>query len=282
MPTDLVPRDFTWGMEFTLPLWSQRPKGWLDKEHRKGHWSFERGFRQNAARDEDRLFGDLTKLLVPGVRVADLVGAATPRFGGFDPAGEKRKGNALFSSALLPSGARVITHIDLWRGSYKETSSRIIAANARQHYALLVIETVGLQGSLASLILEDCPGLNLDGFVTTGRGKAHLLDGIPGLEAQIRNGLWVLCVDDPYDTEAPLSEHDPDCQCPYHVLIDDLNNYPSPGREYDLLMAMWFCKVASERSASIQALQDAMDSEPMADLGTIPAEEFAGNFLMRG
>lgn len=274
-----LPRSFPVGLEFDLPLWDKRPEEWLRKEEKKGKWAFERGFRQKAPREEDRLFGDLTNFLVYGVTLRDFVSEEALRFSGFDPAGEKRVGNALVTAALVerPTVRRVIVGADLWRGSYREGASRIAVANERHRFALLLVENVALQGAYIELIRTVAPHLPVDGFLT-GQNKAHIELGVPGLETQIRTGMWMLCMDDPYETGSPLSEHDADCACPYHELIADLNSYPSPGRTYDLLMALWFCTSAINRIDLAMAAAESAARPYEEDEGTIPESDIAGMF----
>lgn len=265
-----IPTEFTPGMTFHLPLWSRRPEEWLRREARKGLWSFNRGFRQIVPAEEDRLFADITPLLSYGVTVNDLVYSYAPRFAGYDPAGETRSGNA-FVSAALTDRHRVITSMQLWRGSYKESAARVVGSYLREMHTLVHVENVALQGAILELIQDRCPDIPVAGFMT-GRNKMDLKIGIPGLEAEIRNGVWALCMSDPYDTGSPLSEHDTDCMCAYHTFLQDLMSFPSPERTYDLLMAWWFCREAI-RSAQTVPIVNAAD-----DAGSIPADEVGGVF----
>ena len=238
-----IPTEFPSGLTFELPLWGERPEAWLRQEYEKGHWSFERGYRQNAPREEDRRFGDLTNLLVTGLLVSDFFpeGSRPVAIGGFDPAGPHRLGNALVVGAMhVNSGRRVVLGMDLWRGSGAVDAARIAAAHIRYQLALLIVENNGTQEAFQDLIIQATHGrLPVQGF-TTGKNKMNLEVGIPSLETQVRHGMWALCVDDPYDTGVPLSQHEVNCTCSYHTFIEDLNNYPSAGRTNDLLMAWWF------------------------------------------
>lgn len=279
-----VPTEFPPGLTFELPLWEERPEAWLRREYEKGAWSFERGYRQNAPREEDRRFGDLTKLLMFGVQVSDFFpeGSNPVAVGGFDPAGPARLGNALVvGAAHVNSGRRVVLGMDLWRGSGAVDAARIATAHIRYRLALLVVENNGTQEAFNDLIVQATNGrLPVQGF-TTGRNKMNLDLGIPSLEVQVRHGMWALCMDDPYETGVPLSRHETGCTCPYHTFIEDLNNYPSVGRANDLLMAWWFADSVLRGMAGSpdgrtedQILDDELRTE-------IPAEELSGSLFSR-
>jgi hypothetical protein len=277
-----LPAEFPPGLDFDIPLWEKRPEEWLRREYRKGRWGFMRGFQQKAPKEEDRLFGDLTKLLVYGVRVSDLVPADVPtvRYGGFDPSGKNRPGNALTTAVIVPDrGIRVIKRMQLWQGSYKETSSKIILEYEREKHTLVYAENNATQEAIIDLVRMSCPEMPIMGFLT-GKNKADLELGVPGLEAEVRNGVWALCMDDPYDTGEPLSQHDAECDCAYHEFLKDLDNYPSPGRSHDLLMSWWFCREAIRGTAMVDATVQAGQAPPEYDLaGGVPEDEVGGYFL---
>lgn len=280
-----VPTEFPSGLTFELPLWEERPEAWLRQEYEKGHWSFERGYRQNAPREEDRRFGDLTKLLITGLRVSDFFpeGSHPIAIGGFDPAGPNRLGNALVIGAIhANSGRRVVLGMDLWRGSGAVDAARIAAAHIRYRLALLIVENNGTQESFQDLIIQATNGrLPVQGF-TTGRNKMNLDLGIPSLETQVRHGMWALCMDDPYDTGVPLARHEVNCTCPYHTFIEDLNNYPSAGRTNDLLMAWWFADSVLRGTAGYP--DDRSEEEILrAEIHTsVPEDEMSGSIFGLG
>lgn len=286
---DEAPTSFPRGMKFSLPLWDQRPERWLREQYASDTWSFIRGYRQKAPRSEDRLFSDLSKFLLYGVTVNQLVAPTTDRMAGYDPAGEHRKGNALVTGAwgLMPNGsrARVITHMDLWRGSGQESATRVALGFTREKWELLVVENNATQTDRAELIRMAAPNISIALHMTSGQNKkaAFEFGGDQSLEHQVRNGFWVLCMDDAYDTGSPLSEHDATCGCAYHQFISNLQNYaPARSREkaYDLLMAWWFCGTALDGKAIAEAWDRAASEAGgdvlAADFGGIPEDEDGG------
>lgn len=283
VPLTKAPTTFASDMKFALPLWEQRPEQWL-RARAQDRWAFSRGYRQRAPRAEDRLFSNLSKFLLYGITVDQLVAKTAERFSGYDPAGSSRKGNALVTAAwgTLPSGAqtRVLTRMDLWRGSGEESATRIATAYMNEHWAGIAIEVNGLQEDRMTLIDDAIPGIPLIPHVTTGSNKRDAFDfgGAESLELQVRTGSWVLCMDDPYDTGAPLSQHDAACGCPYHQFISELNNF-TPGRKddyYDLLMAWWFCGTAMTGKLHADVHQRAVEQDELGDEGVIPADEIGG------
>jgi hypothetical protein len=267
-----IPTVFEPGLKFKLPLWSRRPKSWLLEQYEQDRVSFNKGFRQRVPRSEDKVF-NLTRFLLFHNKVSDFVLPTDPRFGGYDPAGEKRLGNALVTAAITNSGMRVITECRLWRGSFQETASQLTNAYLRHRYSLLVVENVALQGSILQLMEYACPELPTVGF-QTGQNKAHPEHGLQGLAAEMNHGIWALCMGDAYDTYAPLREHAPACGCAYHSLITDLMEYPSEKRQEDLMMAMWFCREGL-RGAPMAGYVQGLEVPD----GIIPAGEIGGSFL---
>lgn len=278
-PDPGFPVTFEIGTAFTLPLWAKWPAEVLRKEYRKGAWTFDLGFRQRARHDESRLF-DITHLLRSGVLVKDLVAQGSPIFGGYDPAGEKRVGNALVTVAAVNGGAlRVITEIRLWKGMYTETAAEIAMADERHRYTLLLVENVSLQGAIIELIRFRAPTIPIVGY-QTGQQKSHPELGLPGLSEEIKAGLWALCVDDAYGTGSPLALHEPGCECPYHVFLADLNGYPSESRDYDALMACWFARQGMRGDFAGKFLPQGSEYFDPAELrGELPIGEFGGSFL---
>jgi hypothetical protein len=273
------PGTFEIGTTFGLPLWSKWPAAVLKQEYRKGAWTFDLGFRQRARHDESRLF-DISPLVRSGVYVKDLVPLGTPIFGGYDPAGEKRIGNALVSVAATNGGAlRVITNIRLWKGRYTETATEIAMADELYRYTLLLVENVALQGAIIELIRFRAPTIPIVGY-QTGMQKSHPELGLPGLGEEIKAGLWALCVDDDYGTGSPLALHEPGCECPYHVFLADLNGYPSESRTYDALMACWFARQGIRGDFAGKFIPSGAEFfDPSELLGEIPVGEFGGSFL---
>lgn len=267
----VIPTEYPPGLKFKLPLWSRRPKEWLIEEFHKGEYGFNRGFRQYAPREEDKVF-NLNRFFTRGVRVADLVQPNDPRFGGFDPAGQNRSGNALVSAAYSQSGLRVIVECRLWRGSYLETARNIHNAHLQHRYSLFIAENNATQEAIVDLARHDCPDLPAVGF-QTGKNKADPELGLPGLAAEISNGLWTICIDDDYGTHAPLRKHTPGCQCAYHTLIMDLMEYPAPTRQYDSLMAFWFCR------EGLRGAPMAAQAPVTVQDGYLPGDEVGGSFI---
>ena len=275
MTAETIPTDFSPGVTFRLPLWPKWDQEALKKEFRKGKWSFNRGFRQQAPAEEDRLIGELLPMMRYSVGVHDLVGPEAPRYGGFDPAGEKRPGNALVTVALAESGCRVIAGVELWAGSYTTTVSRLVEAYTVHKYETLVVENVALQWMLAEWVHQQCPALPLADY-KTGGPAGDVLRALQAFQIEVSNGSWALCMDDEYGTGAPLSRHEVGCECPYHVLLDDLRGYPAEKRHYDPLMALVFCRAGIRGTTGPAIVRDTV--APGVD-GEIPADEIAGTFL---
>lgn len=219
----------------------------------------------------------MTKFLLYNVRIADLlpVDISIPNYGGFDPSGPNRVGNALVSAAVNLSGLRVITGIGLWQGGGKEAATRLASAYERFRYTLLIVENNALQDIVIEVVHEACPVLPIQPFMT-GRNKAKPEEGLPGLAAETSRGVWALCMGDAYDTGTPLQDHDVACGCPYHKFLEDLAYYPEPGRPYDTLMAWWFCREGIRGADRLAVVREAAERPPEQDIGAVPRDEVGG------
>ena len=280
----MIPKEFPPGTTFTVGLWPRRPREFLMEEYRKGAWSFNKGYRMISESDADRAFGNIAPLLRQGVLVQDLLyGEHVYYYAGLDPAGVQRPGNALAVVGVQPtSGLRVICHLGIWRGSFAEMNSQVVGSYARFKWQVCSVENNGVQATLKDALVYANRELPLAGFLTA-TNKAHPEFGVPGLAAEIENGLWALAMDDPYDTGTPLNDHFSECTCAYHEFIQDVLNYPSPGRKYDLLMAWWFAREAVRGALSAfderrRAEERQEDGGVLAE-GRIPLDELGGAFL---
>jgi hypothetical protein len=63
--------------------------------------------------------------------------------------------------------------------------------------------------------------------------KMDMMAGIPSLSANFQANAWIF-------PESATDGHPHACECAWCELYSDLDNYPLPGRTYDLLMALFF------------------------------------------
>jgi hypothetical protein len=281
------------GQSFALPLWEARwNQDSLRQVQRDSPRMFRRGMQQQPMEDGERLFArGIEKFLRYGVTVAQLLGETdgvplARRYGGVDPAGETRPGNALTVAALgrsvlmadvplddmTPAAreersrqTRVIVACNLWANQaagagsspYLHTAHMLANAHARHQFATLMLESNATQGSISALTQTVDPSIPFD-HVTTGANKQPELEG---LAVEMERGLWALCMDDAYDTRAPLKSHDALCACAYCALREDVVAYPDPSRgKYDSLMSLLFCWTAMRRAGAAPGIHVAGSS----------------------
>jgi len=281
-------------MAFHLPLWPARSQAWLLQQKADNPRMFRRGMQQQPLEDGESMFArGIEKFLRYGVTTDQLVGQGAPRYGGFDPAGERRLGNALSVAALggaidvlIPpmdgvgpgrvqrERLRVVVGVERWANRvtvagtspYLYTAQRLAGEHARHRFETLMLESNATQGAISALTQTLDATLPFD-HVVTGAKKHSEDEGLPGLAVEMERGLWVIAMDDAYGTGSPLKDHDPLCACAWCALIGDVVAYPDPTRgEYDSLMSLLFCWTAIRRGVPLE-LPTAMPEMIAPDAG---------------
>lgn len=238
----MIPETFESGLKFNIPLWDTRwPKKALQLEYRTDPRSFDRGFRQRAYSEDERTFPHWDKIKVRGLKLADILINAT-YFTGVDLSSDERPGTVIFTIAVLPNGRKVVVNIKCGAWSPTRVISEIGAVNDRYKPSTINVENNALQDAVVEWAVATNLSLPVKGF-TTSSNKVHPEIGLPGLEVELNNNAWILLMDDPYDTDRPLIEHEGGCPCPYHRFLNEVYEHPFYPTT-DIVMAWWFAREA--------------------------------------
>lgn len=220
----------------SIPLWDAHwPTQKLLEEQDTNPRSFQRGFRQSAFTDEERMFPHFQDCFTPGIVVGEIIRRAWPTFAGVDLAGDKRPGNVIFVAAVDPTTERRYP-VEVLRGNWKspEMASKLAGVRERHpNLRVIMVENNGYQQSLVDWI-KQTPGDNsywymVESYTTGFASKVNPIYGLPGLDIEFKNKAWVI----------PSSEfegHPPHCVCGWCVWKEEVKDYPM-GAQCDTVMA---------------------------------------------
>ncbi|MDD4995823.1 MAG: hypothetical protein PHW53_05175 [Patescibacteria group bacterium] len=166
-----------------------------------------------------------------------------PKFTGVDLAGPKRAGTAIITFALIGK-ERWIIDVRIKQLSSVETAGEIADVDRLYHPRLIAVEDNGYQTALLDWMRAARPGLPVIPF-RTGLQKLDPCVGLPSLDIELEQGLWVV----PYE-----KQHDPDCQCGTCKFVAQVRSYPL-GTETDAVMAWWFAREAYVQFGGAQGSQ---------------------------
>jgi hypothetical protein len=226
----------------SVPPWSHWPTPRLREEQETNPRSFERGFRQRAFSDSERMFPSFTTCFTPGIVTGEIARRGWPTFAGVDLSSAQRPGNVIFVVAVDPLSQRRYP-VEILRGDWKspEVATQLAGVNTRHpNLRIIMVENNGYQNSLIEWV-QHSPGENQYWFkiepYTTGQNtKINPTYGMPGMEVEFKNRAWVI----------PLSEfegHPPHCSCAWCTWIGEMKDYPMSAFT-DTCMAMQFAREA--------------------------------------
>lgn len=226
----------------SVPPWSHWPSARLIEEAATNPRSFERGFRQRAFSDDERMFPSFVHCYTPGIVVGDIARRSWPVFVGVDLAGTKRPGNVIFVAAVDPMTNRRYP-VEILTGNWKspETAAQLAGVNARHpNLRVIMVENNGYQQSLVDWI-KASPGDNgywfkIESYTTGFSSKVDPTYGVPGLEVEFKNKAWVV-------PQHEFEGHPTQCRCGWCVWVQEVKDYPM-GASTDTVMAMHFCREA--------------------------------------
>jgi len=230
---------------FAIPLWDEGgfTKGTLIHiREERGNAAFERGFRQRAITDEDKLFPHFLQCKKP-IKIEDLGEIdAWKRYSGVDPASEVRPGSVIFTIGKSPQGVRI--PIEIRRGAWKGGAlvDQIGDAVRTNRSQVCMVENNALQDIIRQWALEKDRSLPLKGY-RTGSQKSDEIEGLPGMDVEMENNGWLF-------PGGEWDGHSGNCQCSWCVWEREMMDYPQ-SETSDCVMAMWFAREAS-RMAVVQ------------------------------
>jgi hypothetical protein len=227
----------------SLPVWSAK---WgtseLQNEAEINPRSFQRGFRQQAFTDDERMFPSFETCYTPGVVLGDISRRGWPTYAGVDLGGQKRKGNVIFVAAVDPTNLRRYV-VEVLSGNWKspDVAAQLAGLNVRHPgLRVIMVENNGYQQSLVDWIRQS-PGENqywfkVESYTTGFQTKVNPIYGLPGMEVEFKNKLWVI-------PSSEFESHAAHCQCAWCVWKMEMHDYPMAATT-DTVMAMAFCREA--------------------------------------
>jgi hypothetical protein len=226
-----------------LPLWESRwPEALLRKRYASGEIAFNRGFRQRPYSLANLYFNEesVRSCENPHLPLKEIYRhGEMVCFTGIDPSTESRPGTAIFTLAMTDDGIRVPVDIRVGRWKTRGRSIEEIEGVLDQFKPLVCfVENNALQGVIIDWLLTRNRSATIEAF-TTGRNKADLKIGIPGMALEFDNGGWIIPMG---DTEHPKGS----CECSWCLWLLELKRYPYYPSS-DLLMASWFAREAARK-----------------------------------
>lgn len=219
--------------KYTIPLWEEvwGKQQLISRMKVIGQRAFDRGFRQKALSDDDRTFPSSDNIFNYNLKVTDLVQPNDIKIIGCDPFG---KNVVIFVLAVSSKGLKVPIDIRFGKWSPTRTVNELIEAynNYRPH--ITVVENNASQEAIVQWLQEKGHGDVAGSIIpfTTGKQKADPELGLPSLEVEFANGVWVV----------PMGRvHDPDCKCGFCLWKKELRDHPI-GEAADTVMASWFAR----------------------------------------
>lgn len=232
------------------PLWKPRFSSEFFEEMERSpraevQISYNRGYRLNAVSDSDKVFPSFESCRQRGIVLGDIIRNDWPKFVGVDLSGSKRKGNAIVSGALDPVSKRryvIDVRTGLWRSS--ETAEQIGIVFNLVRPSVIMVEDNGYQDSLIDWI--KAAGMSFGHLVepttTTGYSKSSTTYGLPALEIEFKNQMWVV----PYSEYEGALPEDPGARGWWAMFDQQFRNYPfAPAT--DFVMSTWFMRQGMER-----------------------------------
>lgn len=220
-----------------LPLWSPKftPET-LAQIRAEDARSYERGFRQIAHADSEKMFPSFMRAIRYGVDWHELAWKTWRFATGTDLSTTKRPGCWIVTLALTPEGQTVL--VDARQGAWTSPQTLRNLAEVDELFGpdVHVVESVAFQQNVLEWAEErraDYPwSTKIEGYQTTGTTKADREVGMPALEIEFEHGSWLV----PYATR-----HRVDCDCTICVLVRQVDAYPHGTRD-DAVMALWFAR----------------------------------------
>lgn len=208
----------------------------------------------NAMSDEDRTFPE-TSLQKSYNRSLSYIGEDIeddwPTFGGIDLAsalGKRAAFTVLFTLARNPvNGKYRIKEIVRRKMGFTKTMEHVAEQFRRHKWRMAFVENNQYQRAVIDAAEDKLKHIPVQGFHTSGSGKADEEIGLPGLNVAFDRGLFELPA-----ARFPLEADD---QTDLGILMTELQTHPG-GETKDVVMAMWFAYRAAIEGAS-GAFEDA-------------------------
>jgi hypothetical protein len=228
--------------EFVLPLSTRWPKkALIDKCNILGQRAFDRGFRQRAYSDEERIFKTFSScfdyaLSINKIRDVFLTNRAKNFISmGVDLSNKKRPGNVIFVLGIDDLNYKYYLECVTGKWTSPEMADQIAYLHNKYRPDVIVVENNAYQTALIEWIQDSKKEYNFWHKIvpfTTGSQKLDEQLGLPALEIEFGNRSWKIPCREQQD-------HKPTCNCSFCRWIREVHDYPMYDTT-DCLMASWF------------------------------------------
>ncbi len=217
----------------TISLWSDK---WNEQALRDrcitlGDRDFNRGFRQIPFSSSDMIFPNFEKCIVSQKIV---IPDGMQIFGGMDLASKNRPGTVIFTLGTKNNYFYPLD-VQLIKGSSDDALQLLISTYEKYKHRAIFVENNALQSEIISWFQKvSARPMPIKPYHTGGQ-KHDPLFGLPGLDIEFSNKMWVI--------QQPVN-HRIDCECGMCRWIKSMKQYPFSS-ETDTVMACWFAREAS-------------------------------------
>lgn len=153
---------------------------------------------------------------------------------GVDLSSAKRPGNVIFTAGLLHEEGKIVP-VDIRTGKWTspELAKQIGEVFMQFRPSAILVENVALQEMLLEWMEQEIknnrlPPMPLEGFLT-GKQKADPVMGLPGMEVEFKNMMWMV-------PNKQRINHDALCECEWCRFIREMKTYPFSATT-DMIMA---------------------------------------------
>ena len=171
---------------------------------------------------------------------------------GVDLSGTGREGNVIFTGAVDAAGMRVPVEIRCGKWSSPELARQLDAVDERYSPEIILVENNGYQQAFRDWAAADRQAHLWTGRVlpfTTGKNKADVTHGLPGLEIEFENGVWRIPHRE-FASHGAACDHGSNGEaCGWCRWADEMSQYPYVGND-DTVMACWFFREACRKLSS--------------------------------
>lgn len=220
---------------FSVPLSKRWPAAKLIEKYQSNARAFDRGYRQKAWSDDEKIFPSFPSCINPDASKLSVYRPELNVSIGVDLSGSKRPGTAIVVLGVDGLGQRYV--LDVVHGSFTapETLKQILLLDKQYNPTEIKVESNAYQQSLIEWVgelKESYPfWTKVSGF-TTGVNKSNLEIGLPGLEVEFKNKAWTI-------PGAEFKDHDTTCKCSFCLFVKEFKDYPMV-KTTDVVMATWF------------------------------------------
>jgi len=185
---------------------------------------------------------------------------------GVDISSSKRPGHVIFTLGILSDEQRMVP-VDIRIGKWTSPEFAGVLADVFKQFrpVIIMVENVALQEMVLEWLRYEIksnrlPTMPLEGFMT-GRQKSDPVIGLPGIEVEFKNQMWLI-------PNKHRKDHDTLCDCVWCRFVGEFKSYPfSPTT--DVVMAAWFAREGARKYCGLGNI--VMDKKDYEDLKNLPS-----------